>query len=352
MLLTVFRVPTETAARGLRIVEAFLDKAVGEFDHVSAATVEELRVAWAGIKRNHVLCSHELPSSEMISFLREASAPMLLFVDDPVSVASELQARRGYAHIHAARVASISASVLEEILVAPDVMLISAHRYGTMSLRQFLGSLASYLAVAVSDRQLDSVAQELAGSFGCSVQLDKPWMGACVEGSSDTSPMDDDRQDRLSFERKLQFYQGEGGQHPLSRVVWPAEVFVHVDSGDTPLAGKIDLTGPQRPLINGPWFGLPRGRWRASIEFEVSSNMMGCVMNVNVVGGRLLRQGRFELPESGNHSCALDFNHDDARSPIMLQFFLERAVLQGEFRLVQIILERARRQLEGGRARR
>jgi hypothetical protein len=352
MLLTVFGVPTETAAKGLRIVEAFLKCTVGEFDHISAATIDELRVAWADIKRNHVLYSHELPSSEMIGFLREATAPMLIFADDPVSVAVELQVRRGYAHIHAARVASISASVLEEIWVASDVMLISAGRNGTMSLRKFLGSLASYLAVGASDSQLDAVAEELAGVFGAGVRLDQPWVLCGAGRASDASPMDCNQQDRVSFERKLQFYRGVASQHPITQMVWPAEVFVSADTGDMPLAGKIDLTGPQRPLINGPWFGLPRGRWQCIIEFEVANNMMGCVMNVNVVGGRLLRQGRFELPEAGSHSCALDFNHDDARAPIMLQFFLERAVLQGEFRLVQAIFQRARHQQGGGRLRR
>jgi hypothetical protein len=140
--------------------------------------------------------------------------------------------------------------------------------------------------------------------------------------------------------RHLGPYRAVSAQQPLKSVIWPEELFVSLDHAGAVLSGMIDMTGRQRSLIDGPWFGLPRGRWQATIEFEVVDNFMGCVMQVNVFAHSVLRQGRITLPESGSHMCILAFAHEDARVPLVIQFTLDRGVLQGGFRLVRVMLQR------------
>ena len=91
----MFGVPTVTTARGVQIVQAFFAEMVGSFDFLTAATVEELRSAWAGRVHPHVLYFSEAPGADVVSFFRQAQAPILVFVDDPVDIALSLHVERG-----------------------------------------------------------------------------------------------------------------------------------------------------------------------------------------------------------------------------------------------------------------
>jgi hypothetical protein len=340
MLLTVFGVPTAAAFRGFQIVQAFFTEVVGGFDLLTAATVEELRSAWAGRVHQHVLYFSEAPGADVVSFFRQAQAPMLVFVDDPVEIALALQVERGLDQIQATRAASVSASVLEEIWVAPDVMLINAGRHGTLSLADFVNSLATFLTLPCSDEQVVKVAELLRQQEFGEVDAHEPWVRSASKQDAATDRRGTSAEELVALHRFLGSYRSVVLQQPLNVVIWPGEIFVSVDHGWTGLNGMLDMTGRQRQLIDGPWFGLPRGRWQATIEFVVLDNFMGCVMQVHVVAQRVLRQGRIALPETGSHSCSLVFDHEDAHTPLVIQFTLDRGVLQGRFRLSRVVLQR------------
>lgn len=338
MLLTVFGVPTAAAAHGLQIVKAFFAVMVGEFDFLSSATLEQLRSSWASVTQQHVLYHHELPAAEVVSFFRQAQAPMLVFVDDPIAVAEALQQERGLNDIQSARAASIHVSVLEEIWAAPDVMVINAGFNRTLSLNEFVRSLAAFLSLPCSDHQVLQVAGLLQQQNGSRIERDQPWEIPNSNQGDAVIRREYSTEETAQMHRYLGSYRSVSTQQPLRAVVWPEEIFVSLDQGGHGLNGMLDMTGRQRSIIDGPWFGLPRGRWRATIEFAVADNLMGCVMQVNVFGHTVLRQGRVTLPESGRYMCDLDFQHDDARVPLVIQFTLDRGVLQGRFGLVQVKL--------------
>lgn len=340
MLLTVFGVPTATAARGLQIVESFFAVMVGDFDFLTAATMEELRSAWAGITHPHVIYYSEAPAADVVSFFRQAQAPMLVFVDDPVEVAMALQLERGFSRIQSARAVSIHVSVLEEAWLASDVMLINAGRDGTLSFKEFVRSLAAFLALSCSDEKILEVEQRLAQSGVSVFGSDLPWVRLFSDEIASIDCQATSAREREVLHRYLRSYRLVATQHPLSMVSWCEELFVSMDHGGANLSGMLDMTGRQRHLIDGPWFGLPRGRWRATIEFEVSDNFMGCLLQVNVLAGRVLRQGRITLPECGSHTCTLVFDHEDANLPVVVQFTLDRGVLQGGFRLFNVTLQK------------
>jgi hypothetical protein len=338
MLLSAFYVPTARATRGLQIVQSLFAVMAGDFDNITASTLDELRSAWANITYQHVLYHSELPSEEVVSFFRHAKAPMLVLVDDPVSIAEALQAERGIDPLQATRYASIHASVLEGVWVAPDVLLINAGAGGTLSLQAFIESLAAYLSLPCADEQVSQIVGRLAQLTGSSVSADAPWM-AIETNAGHVAPMVPSGEEPIA-KRCLASYRALLAQQPINSMVWPADVFTSVDHGGAPLSGMIDMTGRQRLLIDGPWLGLPSGRWQASVDFEVTENLMGCLMYISVYSEGVLRQGRVTLPEHGFHVCSLAFDHPDARIPVVMQFTLDRGVLQGGFRLLQVTLRR------------
>jgi hypothetical protein len=340
MLLSAFSIPTARAARGLQIVQALFAVMAGDFDTITASTLDELRSAWANITHQHVLYHSELPSEEVVSFFRQAKAPMLVFVDDPVAIAAALEAERAIDCVQAIRYASIHASVLEGVWVSPEVLLINAGAGGALSLRAFVESLTAHLSLPCADEQVSQIVGRLAHLTGSSVSADSPWMAIESNPEVQAALRVPSGEEPTMAERHLASYRVLSAQQPINSVVWPADVFTSVDHAGAPLSGMIDMTGRQRLLIDGPWLGLPSGRWQANVDFEVADNLMGCLMYISVYSEGVLRQGRVTLPESGLHACSLAFDHPDARIPVVMQFTLDRGVLQGGFRLLQVQLQR------------
>jgi hypothetical protein len=66
---------------------------------------------------------------------------------------------------------------------------------------------------------------------------------------------------------------GEGGQGkpPGAEQHWPPELFVLDPRGEATRArpAVLDITGPPRALVFGPYIALPPGTWRASVLFAV-----------------------------------------------------------------------------------
>jgi hypothetical protein len=271
---------------------------------------------------------------------------MLLFSDEPVAVAAALQIERGLSMIQSARAASINVSVLEEIWVAPDVMLVNASDHGSLSLSEFIRSLASYLSLPCTDEQIQQIAARLSQQDGNEIDPNQPWVSVPIDGEALVVRRALSSEETARLHSYLSSYRSVSAQRQLYVVTWPEEVFVSVDHAGSALSGMLEMTGRQRLLIDGPWFGLPRGRWEATIEFEVADNLMGCVMQVNILAEKILRQGRMALPVSGRHVCTLAFDHDDPHIALVVLFSLDRGVLQGRFRLSRVTLQKLPAPLE------
>src|ERR1700710_1521089 len=82
-------------------------------------------------------------------------------------------------------------------------------------------------------------------------------------------------------------------------------------------ATVVDLLGPARLLIWGPYLHLPKGRWRASMEFEVVGNLSPNQVIADVlVGGEFAGIGTFDLPERGVFAWSLAFVVADVEKAI------------------------------------
>ena len=104
----------------------------------------------------------------------------------------------------------------------------------------------------------------------------------------------------------------------------------------------LDITGPSRLFIHGPYMGLPRGDWVARIEFETRSNLFGFELLVHVVADGYLKKGRLSVPLDGRYVTEIKFVGDDPSVPVQLQILLERGAIGGEFKLMSVELQRDR----------
>ena len=146
-----------------------------------------------------------------------------------------------------------------------------------------------------------------------------------VEAALDALQSRDDLDDVMSswsiaeFESYKQIaadYQNILDRSPVREIVWPAAILYSAAPGfrtDKPL----DLLGPARLLVWGPYMHLTKGRWMANMEFEVVGNFSpNSVIADVLVGGEFAGLGEFDLPERGVYTWRLAFEVADVAKPI------------------------------------
>jgi len=336
MFLTVFGVPTATVQLGLQLVQSLFRTSTGDFDLLIAGTLEELRDGWRGTGKRNVLYFHESPDGEVLKFFRDADVPVLLFTDDPVNVALALHSERGVELKQACRVASVSASLYEDLSGYTNLLTVDCHPRSDMSLGSLLTSVSGFFDLQGQDGLIERAAQILPASFDGERLLDRPWVAFTPKIAAGQLPFED----QVLVERYLASYRPMQTVAQVTTLIWPRELFIVGHDAARTADVIVDMTGGRRVLLQGPWCGLPRGRWSADIEFEVFGNRMGCDMGIHVVAQTMLRQGTMALPVSGLHRCSIDFDHTDPRVPVAMQFIAERGVVQGEFELRRVTLRR------------
>lgn len=123
-------------------------------------------------------------------------------------------------------------------------------------------------------------------------------------------------------------------------VAWPARLFRYTVTRTPSLdPGSIELIGPPRPLVFGPYIHLPRGYWNLAVEMEIDiedtpiilSMAWGDLFDSPPASVRFERSGRYRLDFSANL---------DPTRPAELRISLPNALLHGRIRIEQAMLSR------------
>ncbi len=112
------------------------------------------------------------------------------------------------------------------------------------------------------------------------------------------------------------------------------------DFPDRLTIGPIDLTGPARFIHYGPYFALPRGRWRADLVFEVSGCLSDNQIAIDVVSGTVLSVIKMKLPPQGVYGCEIPFEIRVASNPVEIRLQLLTGAIEGFLALRSLNLSR------------
>ncbi|MNS23808.1 hypothetical protein D3C72_556340 [compost metagenome] len=127
---------------------------------------------------------------------------------------------------------------------------------------------------------------------------------------------------------------------PVFETAWPAKLFRYAPNR-TPASepGTIELVGPPRVLVFGPYIHLPQGRWDLTIEMEVDIDDMPITLAMAwgdhfdhpAASLRFRRSGRYRL----------DFSAEfQPTRPAELRISLPNALLHGQIRMEKAKLSR------------
>lgn len=131
-----------------------------------------------------------------------------------------------------------------------------------------------------------------------------------------------------------------GASTPLLH--WPIETMIQAEPPYSQLSGPIDLTGPGRILTFGPYFHLPKGRWRAELTFSVTENLSGNIFLVDIYANAdtVLVAAKGDLPVGGTFTTRLEFEIGSALHMIEVRTFVLTGAIEGNFELLNLALQK------------
>jgi hypothetical protein len=122
-----------------------------------------------------------------------------------------------------------------------------------------------------------------------------------------------------------------------SQIVWPRDLFC-TGEARTPATGAIDVTGPSRCVLYGPYIRLPAGHWSCALLFGCSPEAVGLGMVADVYAGHHLGQVTFTIEEAGIFEIEIAFENPDPDRLVEIRLFTTRAAFEGSIAIGQATL--------------
>jgi hypothetical protein len=339
LVVGVFGVPLNAATLCARMIRLLLARTYGACEVIAAANLENVKEHWPK-QPTSVLCYNELPQAPLLWLLLEQKVPIIVFVSSFEETVRGLVAERNLSLLEAVRRASLCFSCLREAILARNVMVVPAGA-GLRNIPSLLGQAASYLGIPARPDITDSIIDELHRKGD--IEGRPRWLpprekgkhkGAKhVELGRSQNPKDVVMPNILNCYDKLLYPQQTG------TISWPIDVFNFIDKKPETAAGTVELLGPARYLFAGPYMGLPRGRWTASVTFSVDENLSGNKLVVDAAtnrGQNVLVSGEFVLPVDGSYVCEVDFEISQPHMAIEVRAFLKQGAIEGKFWLGEV----------------
>lgn len=348
MFIAIFRTPSVLTSFATHAVSLLVKVATGKVDVLQPATPEDLDQALRAGAHSPVLCVSDAPFHGLASTVAEAGAPVLLFQSPSATVARGLAHERGLPLPNAVRTTSRCMATLEEASIAGNAFRVLFSENSRTDLPELIQRMADFLGLHPTTEAMASFWSQL--SPGCDPQsplfLEDQYdsalarWGAKKAANAGTAADSATAAASAPLLRALEGYDAILEGKPVRHLEWPPEAFFLIDKPKTPVSGAVLLTGRARHLIYGPYFNLPRGRWRVTPELEVSGNVSGNRLGVEVLSNGMLAEGQCRLPASGRFQFDIVVDAPDPRRAVEVRFSILEGAIEGTLALTRVTLSR------------
>jgi hypothetical protein len=342
MLLASFGSPSALGYATSSIVRRIGSEIFGTHLFIQASNLNEFVQHWHSVdeeQRKCVILFSDCPHREMAALIANVRAPIVVVVEDFVDIFSYVRRSRGMAFAPAVRFTTQVVCALNHLLLSPNVMRISPANY-RQSLASFVQSVVSFYGATCDDVQFAAIMKGLAppeshvGSLYDYVCAEFPHV---QDHPIDTqlSPVERQALTQLS-DAYGSLISGSG----LNEVAWPVSMFLKWDVQGAFLDGPIELLGPARFIICGPYLHLPEGDWRMSVQIEVEECFSDNQIGADIYSERILTAITAKLPASGRFAFDLDFRVVNSLAPVEIRMQLSTGAIEGRLSLIQVVLRR------------
>lgn len=344
MLIVLLGTPSAVSYGIEMILREIVECLFGNCSHIYATNLDGLRsgisVAAANDQKN-VMVFSDLPRPEMTSLLVKSGAPIVISSDSFYDLVIYIMRSRKHSIANAIRFASLAICTLSASPVPANVMRISVGMRD-IELTALVGMLVQFYGFECGDDQFQNIIKSVSVSSNLKTHLQD-----YIEEKFPLSALHSGHHELLSsgqheMLRKFGiFYDEVLMGYNSATVQWHPSLFL-LDHGLAYVEEEfIELLGPARCLLFGPYLHLPTGRWSAQIEIEILDNASRNTILVEAVTNRILAQGIFTPPERGRFRFELIFEIRNSTIAIELRLHLLHGAIEGKLAVLAVALRPA-----------
>jgi hypothetical protein len=326
-------VATPFAYWGFRTVCCVVDAITGSALHLHVSGLEQLREGFARRDGGSVVVTSDFPDVDLGQFVKDSGLPLIVFSDETGSFLDWTVSSRAMDVAGAARFCSRTMSALAPLLLAERALLIAPHN---QTPRAVVSAIVEFLWPGrgewLAERTFDHLVK--VGDID-------PDRADGTEGGGSGGSNDDLA--RAARESLVSYAPLMAGRWP-DEIVWPLDLFLRPDN--RPWRDPIDLTGPARAVLFGPYMHLPVGDWTARVEFEIDGAVSGVEAVTDVRMNEVVTEKTFAMPAKGIYGYELSFRVADPHHAVEIRLFMKKGAIEGVF-LPRSVKVRPQRPKEG-----
>ena len=336
-LVAVFGPPTPLAYALRQAVNATIAVVLGAPAYVHVNEIKVMRSVWGEAAmpggRNIVLVS-EAPQTELSDLFIRSGVKAIVAIEPFASTVAYLTLAQQLDFLTAVRRTSFYFSAVQNLARAPSTLLITQQAL-SHDLSQIVSELCDYFSLECTAAQIGEVVSALRGSGTPVRTLYDLTVREFPEALKTLAP-----DHGLTAPERSLLQSCSGGYDKvlkgdlIDEVTWHSELFLNHDLGNNSLREPVEMIGPARFLIFGPYLHLPSGAWQAGIDFEVTDNFSKNEVQIDALeflDGETISNPTISLiaPVTGRFILTLNFNVNFTNSSIQIRVFLMRGAIEG-----------------------
>lgn len=333
MLLPVFGSAGAMTTFALQVVSALAETIAGPHQVIHANTTDDFSKAWQDRQSDNIIVLADVPDAELADTIRQSGLPFAVFIETGDSLIESIWEATSIDPSHA-RGRLVSIAALHDLILSPAAKVVCSDDRTKPA--RLLARIADHYRMPATEEQISQTLSRLG-------MADRPENTPILSITPVPIPegaVPDERW-RQHIADAFSGFAPLLEQQRVDRLSWPPPFFLaSIDGKPGPLTGPIDLTGPARTIIWGPYVSLPPGRWLARPTFACSRNTAGCRMSGDIYSNIVHANWETILPEEGAYFFDIPFEVVDPRQGIEMRFFLKEGVIDGIFELQEVKLSR------------
>jgi hypothetical protein len=254
------------------VICTIVHTAIGSFHVESGNTLDEIARAVLKSRAPRLVIGARQPSEDLRVALAEMGTRFVLALDDPYAAFYNLVARHGLEWKTAIRATASSCALTLGYQAMPGALVVHASREGLEPI---------------------ATARMIARWFN--IDLDNPAIATAVRGSDpDFVSARQEFQawwsristsDRAVVDGALGGYIEQTDTGRMGQITWARDLFSIGDEPDTAADRAIEISGPIRNLLFGPYITLPCGHWHITAVLAVSHQGIDMPFSMEVLAG-------------------------------------------------------------------
>ena len=331
------------------LTQTMADTIHGDHVLIQAVFLDDVKNRWVTLDRTNprpIVLISDCPSSALVEFVASTHAPCLVVVDNFEETVFQVIETRDMGLAEALRF--VTQSYCSLAASRSDAALVVAANDGRRPLREVLVRIASHFGLEDPHARTAKTLAALGYREDAPDTLLQHLVKAGLRLTSPTSrALRADAEGQAIVRFMASQYEGVGAGRIARRIEWPTAAFLDWGRPGQLLRGPIELLGPARFIICGPYFHLPIGEWTAEVVIEIADNASGNRLGVDVFSGEILGGVAMPLPKSGVFTFSIPFRVADPFLPVELRFQLLEGAIEGRLALRAVVF--ARREADAAR---